>query len=246
MADTALKIITRSLLRLKLYAPGVQINAADSSLALDILNEMLDEWSNETLICFANLEQNFTLVPGVNSYTIGPGGTISGVRPISVSTAPGTVYLLDANNNRYPLAVIEQDQWNMLGLLTNTSNLPDTLFYNPQYPLGIINIFPTPNIAYKVYFDSRLQLADISNLNTAFSLPPGYMSAISRNLSVRLWPFFKQGDPSPMLIEEAAKSLGTIKRTNLKQSPATYDTAIVSKASSTYNIYSDTSGQRGN
>ena len=247
MADTAMSAIQSALEKMKVYAPGVSVNAADSARMLDIMQKMLDSWSNERLACYANLEQSFPLVANKQSYTIGPTGSpdITAPRPLAILTGPGAAYLVDVNQNRYPINVIEQDQWNAIGLLNETSDLPDTLFYDPQFPLGIINIFPLPLLAYTVYFDARLQLQSISNLATAFSLPPGYMKAIIDNLAVEAWPWFKQGDPPLKMVETAGKSLGNIKRTNIKQSPAPYDSAVVSRAASTYNIYSDTVN-RGN
>lgn len=247
MADTAMSAIQSTLEKMKVYAPGVSVNAADSARMLDIMQKMLDSWSNERLTCYANLEQSFPLVANKQSYTIGPTGSpdITAPRPLAILTGPGAAYLVDVNQNRYPINVIEQDQWNAIGLLNETSDLPDTLFYDPQFPLGIINIFPLPLLAYTVYFDARLQLQSISNLATAFSLPPGYMKAIIDNLAVEAWPWFKQGDPPLKMVETAGKSLGNIKRTNIKQSPAPYDSAVVSRAASTYNIYSDTVN-RGN
>jgi hypothetical protein len=44
--------------------------------------------------------------------------------------------------------------------------------------------------------------------------------------------------------DDANRALADVKRSNIKLSPSTYDTAIVSKARSTYNIYSDDT--RGN
>jgi len=247
MADTAMSAIQSTLEKMKVYAPGVSVNAADSARMLDIMQKMLDSWSNERLACYANIEQSFPLVANKQSYTIGPTGSpdITAPRPLAILTGPGAAYLVDVNQNRYPINVIEQDQWNAIGLLNETSDLPDTLFYDPQFPLGIINIFPLPLLAYTVYFDARLQLQSISNLATAFSLPPGYMKAIIDNLAVEAWPWFKQGDPPLKMVETAGKSLGNIKRTNIKQSPAPYDSAVVSRAASTYNIYSDTVN-RGN
>lgn len=248
MADTALSIITDAYYQMKIYAPGVQLTAADSALGLSVLNEMLDEWSNENLACYANLEQSIPLQAGKQSYTIGTSGgaDIVGTRPLDILKGQGAAYLVDINQNRYPINVIEQDQWNTIGRLTNTSQLPDTLFYNPQFPLGVLNVFPVPSIAYTIYFDSRLQLVDMTNLNSSFSLPPGYRSAIKNNLCIRLWPYFKQGDPSQIMVALALKTLGTIKRTNIKMSPASYDSAVVSKAKSSFNIYQDSSGNRGN
>lgn len=248
MADTALSIITDAYAQTKIYAPGVQLNAADSALGLSVLNEMLDEWSNDNLACYANLEQSIPLQAGKQAYTIGTSGgaDIVGTRPLDILQGQGAAYLVDSNQNRYPINVIQQDQWNTIGRLTNTSQLPDTLFYDPQFPLGILNVFPMPSIAYTIYFDSRLQLVDMTNLNSSFNLPPGYRAAIKNNLCIRLWPYFKQGDPSAILIGLAMRSLGTIKRKNIKQSPSSYDSAVVSKAKSSYNIYNDASGTRGN
>ncbi len=247
MADTGQSVIQSTLEKMKVYAPGVSVNAADSARCLDIMQKMLDGWSNQRLACYANLEQSFPLVANKQSYTIGPTGSpdITAPRPLAILTGPGAAYLVDVNQNRYPINVIEQDQWNAIGLLNETSDLPDTLFYDPQFPLGIINIFPLPLLAYTVYFDARLQLQSIANLATAFSLPPGYIQAIIDNLALKAWSYFKQGNPPDWMVLEARESLGDIKRTNIKQSPAPYDTAVVSRAASTYNIYND-STNRGN
>lgn len=249
MADTALSIITDAFRQLKIYAPGVQLGDADAEQGLSCMNEMLDEWSNTVYACYANLEQSFVLVPAKQSYTIALTGSpdIVAPRPIAILTGMGAAYLVDVNQNRYPVNVIEQDQWNTIGKLNTTSQLPDTLFYDPQFPKGILNVFPLPSIAYTMYFDARLQLADLSNLNSAFSLPPGYRAAVKNNLCLALWPYYKQGEPSQILVALATKSLGDVKRSNIKLSPSPYDGAIVSKAKSQYNIYSDsvTSG-RGN
>jgi hypothetical protein len=243
--ENALSIIQGALEAIKVYAPGVSVTDADAERCLSEMNHMLDKWSNESLACFANAEQSFVLVPGISIYTIGTGGTIPLTRPLKITTGYGAAYLKDSNNNRYPIDVIEQDQWNQIGLLTNQTEMPDTLFYDAQYPLGIINIYGTPSAAYTVYFDSRLQLADLINLNVNFSLPPGYTDAIQNNLAVRIWKFFKQGTPDPELKQEAMESLASIKRTNIRTSPSQYDSAIVSKATSSYNIYNDSMGRGG-
>ena len=245
MADSGLSVIQQALEKDKVYAPGVAINAADIARGLSLLNQMQESWSNEHLACFANLEQSFPLQVGVGSYTIGTGGVINKARPLEILPGPGHAYLVDVNANRFGMDVVTQEQWNQIGLLNQSSQLPTTLFYDPQYPLGIINIFPLPLIAYTVYFDSRLALVDLPTVQTNFSLPPGYITAIVDNLAIKLWPYYKQGDPPNWMIEEARLSLATIKRTNIKMTPSQYDSAIVSKASSSYNIFSD-SNNRGN
>lgn len=245
MADTAGSMIQDTLEAMKVYAPGVAVNAADSARMLSVMQQMLDSWSNQPYACYANLEQSFPLVANKRSYTIGPSGApdITAPRPLEIMIGPGRAYLTDTNNNRFAIDVIEQDEWNLIGLLTETSQLPDRLFYDPQYPLGIINIFPTPLIAYTVSFDARLQLQAISNLSTVFSLPPGYMEAIKDNLIIRAWKYFKQGAPGQDLKDAAGTSLANIKRVNIKQSPARYDSAVVSRVQGGYNIYTDSTNR---
>lgn len=241
MADTAKSIIKDAFMQMKVYAPGVELGDADAEYGLDRMNEMLDEWSNTPYACFANKEQALPLVVSQQQYTIGPSvlADINATRPIAILTGMGSAYLVDNNNIRYPVNVIEQDVWNTIGQLTTTSDLPDTLFYDPQFPLGILNVFPLPSQQYTMYFDARLQLANFANLNSAFSLPPGYKAAIKNNLVIRLWPAYKQRDPPALIAALATQSLADVKRMNIKMSPSIYDSAVVSRAASTYNIYTD-------
>jgi len=140
--DTVRSILQDALEQIKVYAPGVALGAADGARGQSLLNQMLDEWSNESLTCYANLEQNFPLQAGINSYTIGVGAVINQVRPLEIIKGPGAAYLVDTNGNRFGMDVIEQDQWNQIPLLTESSDLPYILFYDPQSPYGIINIYP--------------------------------------------------------------------------------------------------------
>src|SRR6202522_1356666 len=178
---TALDLITDALEILGVYSPGEAISAADSSRMLSNLNDMLDGWSNLTWSCYAYLTTSFTLVPGQQKYTIGSGGNINSARPLKIFDAPGTAYVLDFNGNNYPVDVVDQQQWNLYGNTSSliTSDFPDTLFYDPQFPLGIINVYPWPTIGYTMSFISYLQLGDFSSLATALSLPPGYKRAIT-------------------------------------------------------------------
>lgn len=225
-----------------MYDSNTPLTSSDAALGLSVLNDMMDSWSNESLITYANLEQSFTLVPGQAQYTCGPGGTGVSVRPLRIPEGPGRARIRDTNLNDYDMAVITQERWNLIGLKTNTSDIPDTLFYDPQYPLGIINVFPVPQQSYTLYFDSYLQLQEFPTLTTTISLPLGYNLAIKTNLALELLPYFTDAEPNATLIRSAAKALGNIKRTNVAPLQARYDAEIVSRASPTYNVFRDRAG----
>ena len=245
MADTALDHITDALERIGSYSPGEVLSAADSERGLSALNDMLDSWSNESLTTFAKLEQSVVFTPGQYQYTIGPNGNINSTRPLRILDGYGTCYVLDTNGNRYPMDVLQQDEWNLIGNVAQVNaNIPSKLFYDPQFPLGIINVFPVPTIGWTLFFDSWLQLAEFPDLVTVLTLPPGYRRAIRTNLAIELWPYFKdeKTQPNAALVKAAMTSLGNIKRTNIKEVVAIYDPEIISRASPTYNIFRDRQG----
>lgn len=223
------------------YGPGKAVSDADAERVVDQLKKMLDYWSTMTLSCFAILEQSKILVPGTRSYTIGAGGDINATRPLRIIDGPGAAYLLDSNNVRYPVNVVTQAEWNQISQLTNTSQIPSVLFYDPQYPLGIINVYPTPLINYTMYWDSYLQLnaGATLTLDSSISFPPGYEGGIQHNLAVWCGPFFKNALVSQDVKDLAFHTLKAIKRTNKRSNQAQFDREIVSRATPTFNIYRD-------
>jgi len=242
MASTAGQIIGAALEMLGVYAPGDTVSAADSTRALDQLNKMLDSWSNESLVCYAITEQSLLLIPGKTSYTIGTSGTpdVNLTRPIRLIEGQGAAYVTDSNGNNYDVDVIPRDQWNQISNRTSTtqSNIPLNIFYDPQYPLGVINVYPSPTIGYRLYFDSYLQLGNLSGLTTALSFPPGYELAIQTNLAVLLGPFFKSALVSEDVKAQARESKKQIKRSNRRTNVASYDPEL-GQTKGFYDVYSD-------
>lgn len=245
MSDTALSIITTSLQEIGAYSPGDTIDDSDAELALDLLNQMLEYWSTESLSCFAILEQNFPLVVAKQQYTIGTTGTpdVTATRPVRLIQGPGAAYAKDAGGQRYEVEVMERDRWNLIGFLGATSNVPSTIFYDPQFPLGVLNVFPIPNAAgMTLYFDSFQQLTALANLATAFSFPPGYKPTVQSNLSVWLGPFFKNATVSADVKRRARITLMALKRANRRTPIGQLDSAVISRAQPTYNIFTDSRG----
>lgn len=248
---TALDCITDSLEKIGSYAPGETLTDADAQRALTVINDMLDSWSNENLTCFAFVQQSFPVVAGQNQYLIGPytgSGPmpdINATRPTRIVHGPGAAFLLDQNYNRYPVDVVPQDYWNQIWNLQQvTSNLPNVLFYDPQWPYGEINLYPMPNYSgYVMNFNYWNPFTEFTDLYTNVALPPGYVKAIKDCAAIELGPYFKPDNwnPSSILLQIAAKSKGNVKRANLqnRQNVAQYDREVTSPTGRPYNIYSD-------
>jgi hypothetical protein len=241
----AIDIIQDALEKLGKYAAGQLVSSADLARGLIVLNDMMASWINESLITYAILEQHAVLTAFKGQYTIGPGGDLDMVRPLRVIPGPGAAYLVDSNNNRYPVEVVPRDTWNQIwNLVSTTSNLPNVMFYDPQLPLGIINLYPLYNgdLPVTLYWDSYIQDMSFLDAEQQVYFPLGYVKAIKDNLAVDLFPYFK-GDGEtldPVLERSARMSKMVVKRTNLRQNYALYDPELSRNQGRPYNIYSDT------
>ena len=69
-------IITRAMKDIGAVAAGEVPTADEAQDGFDMLNDMLDQWSNEDMMVFYKTEIVFPIVPGQTQYTIGPGGQI--------------------------------------------------------------------------------------------------------------------------------------------------------------------------
>lgn len=235
---TANQIITRSMQALGILGRTESPSAGESNDALVAFNAMLDSWSNgENLMSYVVLERNFPLVANTASYTIGVGATVSVARPEDISEA----YIRDSIGNNFMMEVVPRDKWNQIGNRTVTSQIPDTLFYDPQYPFGVINIFPIPLLNYTLFFDSTQDQVDFTSLTQALAMPPGYERAYVMNLAVELmgagFPCMLDEKQLARLINNASDAKANVKRRNIKEVISDYDDAILSVPTATFNIY---------
>ena len=246
MSVLASDLITRSMKALQALGSTEVPTAAEANDGLVALNALLDSLSLDDLSSYVIEEQSFPLVIGQASYTIGVGGNINVVRPFDITQA----YIQDVNKNNFLIRIVPRDKWNQIGNRgpTITSQIPNTMFYDPQFPLGVINIFPTPLLAYTCFFDNTLSQQTFATLATVLAMPPGYERMYVYNLAVEISSMF--GIPIPAvgpgqknIAQLADEAMAAVKSNNIKDVISNYDPAIVSHSYATYNIYSDSWGR---
>jgi len=69
-------IVSRALKDIGALEAGENPTPEAAQDAFDMLNDMLDQWSNENMMVYNMTEIIFPIVPGQTQYTIGPGGTV--------------------------------------------------------------------------------------------------------------------------------------------------------------------------
>ena len=84
----AIDIISRALKDIGALEAGETPTPEAAQDAFDMLNDMIDQWSNEEMMVFYKTEIIFPIIAGQTQYTIGPGGQVGSTFVGSIS---GTV-----------------------------------------------------------------------------------------------------------------------------------------------------------
>ena len=230
---TGRDLVTASLRLIGAIAPGESITGAEASDGLASLNRLIDSWSNESLILYADTIEDFNLVAGTDSYTIGPSGDFNTVRPLAYNFAKLKM-TNTTPNTEYPLRIATLEEWTLIRQKGLSSNIPNTVFFDVSYPLDTIRLYPVPSTVNKITLYTSKQLSSISSLDASISLPPGFERALVFNFALEIAPEYGK-QPSELILKSATESKASIKRTNHKELHLRVDDALL--GGGYYNIY---------
>jgi len=292
-------IISRALKDIGALEAGENPTPEAAQDAFDMLNDIVDQWSNEDQMVFYKNEIVFPITAGQTQYTIGPGGqigavvtgyisgttlTIIGITSGAVSTgqtlkgtgitagttitqmltgagnnvneagtytvnisqtagtlgSPITINLyyqrpltinsafvrINTNSNGmpvlnggldYPVAILNVEDYEMIGLKTLNGPWPKALYYQPAETLGNIYVWPNPAQGEMHIFADNI-FSRFTTLYDSIILPQGYSMALRWCLAERLLPMYgKVNQVSNALIQGyAAQAKSTLKRTNMR------------------------------
>ena len=129
----------------------------------------------------------------------------------------------------YPMAVLNYEDYALIGLKTLNGPWPKALYYQPAETLG--NIFLWPNPAQgEVHMFCDTLFSRYSSLSDNIVLPQGYLMALRWCLAERLMPMYGKASQTQiqMIMKFAGQAKATIKRTNMKPPPvARYADALL-------------------
>lgn len=194
MSETAQTLIEAALRVIGVLASGESASTNELSDGLKSLRFMLRGMSARNLSLYYTTQDTVTL-NGATSYTIGSSGTVNTPRPASIRGAYAT-----SNNVDRPLKIIDEGRYRILSL-KQLSGTVEYLWYNPDYPLGVLYFYPLASGTVKL--DSLKPLIEPSVVGTDVAFPPEYDEAIKWNLAIRMAPEF--GRPTPPEVAVLAK-----------------------------------------
>lgn len=186
-AETALTLITDTLLDMGVIAGEATPRASQAQQLLRKMNRMFKQWNIEGLLTYGLTPYILTLTPGQQQYTIGPGGDIDIPLPTEIQGAfVRDISLPLANQEDYPLNKLNDQQWQRIAFKNMEVQWPNIgIWFNMTYPLIEVNIWPIPTTsqyAIVIWIENKLSPMTLS---TVIALPDGYEDAIIDNLYVK-------------------------------------------------------------
>jgi hypothetical protein len=151
---------------------------------------------------------------------------------VRIATSQGGSPVLNGGID-YPVAVINLENYNSIGLKTLSGPWPKALYFNPGSDSGNLFLWPSPSQG-EVHMFAKTIFAGYQNLNEDIFLPQGYTNALRWCLAERLLPMYGKSNPAilGMITTFAAQAKATLKRTNMApmQVSRYQDALLMSKA----------------
>lgn len=225
---TGIDLISGSMRLLGVLASGEAPSSSEATDALSALNDMIDTWSNESLLIPNKVREVFPLVAGKGSYTMGPAGDFNTSRPMKIEKA--LVQLVSSNPSiEIPMDILTEEQYAGIILKGNQSTYPLYLYEENTFPLDTVNVWSVPSAVNNIVLYSWKPLTQVASLSTVLSLPPGYQRALRYSLAVEIAPEYGK-EPSSVVVEIASAARAAVKRMNSKPLFMRVDESITAKS----------------
>lgn len=217
MADTALTLITDTLLDMGVIAALAQPTAAQVQQGLRKLNNMIETWNIEGLMVYGATENLLPLVSNQGIYTIGPGGDLDITYPSNIMAAfIRDTTLPPANVTDYPLHLYTDEEWAYNPIKFQAAQWPNWgVWFNKTYPLVQAYLAPIPTTNQYLMTVWTKNIITTFAQNTVIVLPLGYREAIISNLYTKLARSYQMPIPQDVA-QDAVNGKAIIKTNNLQ------------------------------
>ena len=160
---------------------------AELADVLNRLNDMIESWNLQKPLIYEISREAFTLTPNKNPHTIGlatgssPAGDLATPRPPKIQSAS-----IMSGRTELPITILSDSQFQGISTKSTTTSYPTDLWYEREWPLGKIWLYPEPGTAHSLILNLWKQLDSGLELADRFNVPPGYLRAIRYNLAVEI------------------------------------------------------------
>ena len=181
------EIITDALATCGVIDGTETINTSDKTRCTFTLNMILKSIPIDTWLLWCYNDITVPLVSGTSTYTLGPTGTVAGIRPLRVATA----WLRNTNISPATDVIVEQLARRDFEMLSpkQTPGIPVNFYYNPTLDNGVLETWPVINMAgYELILSNQRTIQDISAVDGTqnFDLPQEWFLPLSMMLAAEI------------------------------------------------------------
>jgi len=209
---TARQIIKKSLQKIGALVKNEEPSADEANDGLDSLNQLLESWSNDSAVITSRAWETFNLSGGVSTYTMGTGQTFNTSRPTNIISG----YIRNGSVDT-PLTIVGDEAYNSITFKSLTG-IPQFLNYDNANPTDNLRVYPVPSAVYPIFLLTEKPLINLTTLDTALSLPPGWERALIYNLAAELASEYGQ-QPDQSIFKIANDSLAMIRLSTIRARP---------------------------
>jgi len=214
-------IIDRAFENLGVTQVDETITTAMRTNAQKRLNALLSSISTEGLMAYQQISQQFPLIPNVDAYSVGIGGSFATVgRPLRITA--WRAYYTSVLRSGGPVLSLAEFGAAAQSMIGEQSAIPKILGADTAYPAINLRIFPPPSAnAGTLELDYWIPVAQVTDFTVATGLPDGWERMLHFNLAVDLYPQYpRQGGIPPELAANAQNSKASLVSQNATPSEA--------------------------
>jgi hypothetical protein len=234
---TVADLIKYSLRLLRVIGPNETPTATELADGLIILNEMTDAFNAERCYVINVNRTIWPLTASLGDYTIGSGGAFNTVRPVKIESAGIILDSSVSNPIEVPLEVlISHDEWASLYLKTLPSTYPRKLYYDANYPLATIHLWPIPSgsLVELVLYTWNV-VAAFATTSATVAFPPGFATLLRTNLAI--WLAEEYGvTPTDNVVKQATEAKARVKDINISKEVPVLTTSYPQTERGRFNI----------
>jgi len=224
ITSNAIKVIGSALRLIGVQAAGEPVDIEAANDGLESLQQMIDAWNADGLAIFTTTSSDYALIPGKQTYTLGPGGDFDTNRPAAINSMSVILINTPAVPIEIPLIMYSVDDWQTKVPVKNVpGSFPQICYDTGDFPLRELNMWPIPTQANNLRIYGWAGLGIPLTLQSGLAFPPGYAEAFRFNLALRLAPEYKDAAVSPIVAAIAVESLARLKVMNAPDLELTSD-----------------------
>jgi hypothetical protein len=174
------------------------------STGLDLINELLDKFSSDSIYIPFLTTINFTFTVGKDTYSISDmmSADIIADRIVDLSFANYVVPTSGPTQLVYPLRIINKaTYWNVVRQ-TNLLARPGFIFLDKQSLESFITVYPIPDQPYPFSIQVKSMINELGNQDTLGELPPNYYGFLKYALCKKFNGYYPSSNWTPQMEQE--------------------------------------------